>query len=131
MVASRGRRAIYGASRQPAHPLRLLKHPRFPQGSVLLLPDSGLCEYLAPGYDRYFFSLRSQVALPGFAAFDGRRLAAVREAGPTSESDYQGVLEEDGLFPWLTFDFLACLARSILSLGFSSPWAVRLYAPLG
>jgi hypothetical protein len=56
-----------------------------------------LCEHLAPGYDRYFLSLRSQVALPGFAAFDGRALAAIRVAGPTSENDYQGVLEKGGL----------------------------------
>ncbi len=93
-----------------------------------------LCEYLAPGYDRYFFSLRSQVALPGFAAFDGRRLAAVREAGPTSESDYQGVLEEDGLFfaphvqlPRL-FGKVDSLFRIFLSVGRAALRSARLTA---
>ena len=57
-----------------------------------------LVESLVSGYDRYFFSLRSQKALPGWAAFDGRKLRALREAGITNLSRYKGVLEDDLLF---------------------------------
>ena len=32
-----------------------------------------LAEFFAPGYDRYFLSLRSRQAWPGWAAFDGQR----------------------------------------------------------
>ena len=41
-----------------------------------------LSESLASGYDRYFFSLRSPKALPGWAAFDGHKLRELRKEGP-------------------------------------------------
>ena len=57
-----------------------------------------LSESLSPGYDRYFFSLRSRKALPGWAAFDGQKLRELREKGAESLSDYRGVLEGDVIF---------------------------------
>ena len=56
-----------------------------------------LSESLAPGYDRYFFSLHSRKALQGWAAFDGKKLRDLRESGADTLSAYQGVLE-DNLF---------------------------------
>jgi hypothetical protein len=57
-----------------------------------------LCEQFAPGFDRYFFSLYSLLALPGWAAFNGKKLQQVREKGPKSIEDYKGVLENDLMF---------------------------------
>ena len=57
-----------------------------------------LSESLASGYDRYFFSLRSRKALPGWAAFDGQKLRALREGGADALSAYQGILEGDVVF---------------------------------
>ena len=57
-----------------------------------------LAEYFAPGYDRYFFSLRSQKALPGWAAFDGRKLLELRSKGSKTIADYQGALEDNLVF---------------------------------
>ena len=57
-----------------------------------------LCEQFAPGFDRYFFSLRSLLALPGWAAFDGKKLQQIREKGPVSMKDYKGILENNLLF---------------------------------
>jgi hypothetical protein len=56
---------------------------------------AALAELFAPGYDRYFFSLRSPMALPGFASFSGSRLALIRARGPRSIEDYGDVREED------------------------------------
>ena len=57
-----------------------------------------LSESLAPGYDRYFFSLRSRKALPGWAAFDGRKLRALREKGTEELSGYHGIVEDNVVF---------------------------------
>ena len=57
-----------------------------------------LGESLAPGYNRYFFSLRSTKALPGWAAFDGDRLRDLRDRGTEALSGYQGILEGNFLF---------------------------------
>jgi hypothetical protein len=57
-----------------------------------------LTEYFAPGYDRYFFSLRSEKALPGWAAFDGRKLLEIRNKGSKTLADYQGALENNLVF---------------------------------
>jgi len=54
-----------------------------------------LAEALAAGYIRYFISLRSSKALPGFAAFDGTRLKKIRESDSVETSDYEGVLVDD------------------------------------
>ena len=57
-----------------------------------------LAERFAPGYDRYFFSFRSPKALPGWAAFDGKRLREIRNKGSKTLTDYQGALENNLIF---------------------------------
>lgn len=57
-----------------------------------------LAEYFAPGYDRYFFSLRSDKALPGWAAFDGKKLLELRSKGSTAIADYREALEDNVVF---------------------------------
>ena len=57
-----------------------------------------LAEFFAPGYDRYFLSLRSRQAWPGWAAFDGRKLRALREAGVDDLSQFKSVIENDLIF---------------------------------
>ena len=57
-----------------------------------------LAEFFAPGYDRYFLSLRSRQAWPGWAAFDGRKLRALREAGADDLSQFKGIIENDLIF---------------------------------
>jgi hypothetical protein len=57
-----------------------------------------LAEYFAPGYDRYFFSLRSRKALPSWAAFDGRKLLEIRNKDTKTLADYQGALENNLVF---------------------------------
>jgi len=57
-----------------------------------------LAEQFAPGYDRYFLSLRSTRSLPGWGAFNGQRIRAAREKTPKSLLDYTGILENDLLF---------------------------------
>jgi len=57
-----------------------------------------LVEFFSPGYDRYFISLHSSKALPGWAAFDGQKLRKTRERGPKGIEDYKGVLENDLVF---------------------------------
>ncbi|MEP7153226.1 MAG: hypothetical protein ABI856_16100 [Nitrospira sp.] len=57
-----------------------------------------LAEFFAPGHDRYFFSLRSRKAWPGWAAFDGKKLRNLREAGAVDLSQYCGILENNLIF---------------------------------
>lgn len=57
-----------------------------------------LTEFFAPGYDRYFLSLRSPRAWPGWAAFDGRKLRQLREAQVDDMLQYRGVVESDLIF---------------------------------
>jgi hypothetical protein len=57
-----------------------------------------LAEFFAPGYDRYFFSLRSKQALPGWAAFDGMKLREAREKDIQTIDGYKGVLEDNLVF---------------------------------
>lgn len=52
-----------------------------------------LAEYFAPGYDRYFFSLHSRKAWPGWAAFDGTVLHNLRTAGVDDVAQYEGAIE--------------------------------------
>jgi hypothetical protein len=49
---------------------------------------AALAAVLAPMYGRYFLSLRSVKGLPGWAAFDGKRLGEVRDSGAESVEDY-------------------------------------------
>lgn len=56
-----------------------------------------LSEFFAPGYARYFISLRSRQAWPGWASFDGNRLRVLRESNAEDLSHYVGTCE-DGVF---------------------------------
>jgi len=57
-----------------------------------------LAELFAPGYDRYFFSIRSNNSWPGFANFDGEKLKQLRLTGCARIEDYQGVIIENLIF---------------------------------
>lgn len=57
-----------------------------------------LGEQFAPGYDRYFISLRSSKSWPGWAALDGKKLYQIRSRGPKSFKDYEEVLESNLVF---------------------------------
>ena len=57
-----------------------------------------LAEYFAPGYDRYFFSLRTHKAWPGWASFDGNKLRSLREEEVDSLLEYQGIVENNLVF---------------------------------
>ena len=57
-----------------------------------------MAEALAPGYDRYFFSLRTAKSLPGWAAFDGRRLKELRQSGLGKIEEYATALGDGGFF---------------------------------
>ena len=54
---------------------------------------AALAARFAPGYDRYFLSLHSRRAWPGWAAFDGTKLAEVSTSGAGSPVDYVGAFE--------------------------------------
>lgn len=56
-----------------------------------------LAESYAPGYDRYFFSLRTPKAFPGWIAFDGILLRKLRESGASEVHEYVSAIEETGL----------------------------------
>lgn len=60
--------------------------------------SAALAESLAPGFDRYFLSLRSSKGWPGWAAFDGHALRLARESGPTGVHDFAPALEKMGFF---------------------------------
>ncbi|MCH7514612.1 MAG: hypothetical protein IH947_11820, partial [Bacteroidetes bacterium] len=57
-----------------------------------------LAAFLSTGYDRYFVSIRSRKALPGWAAFDGKRLSKLAKRDDISIQDFAGVLEEGLVF---------------------------------
>jgi len=57
-----------------------------------------LAESLAPGYGRYFFSLRTPMAWAGFAAFDGNSLRQSRESGAVEVHQYASAMEKTGFF---------------------------------
>lgn len=57
-----------------------------------------LAEKYAPGYDRYFVSIRSTASWPGWAAFDGRKLRLLRENRAANLQDYAGVIEDNLVF---------------------------------
>lgn len=69
-----------------------------------------LLEQLASGYERYFFSFRSKNGLPGFAAFDGRRLTALRK-GNSSIEEYGDALENNLLLSTPRFKLPRLLAQ--------------------
>ena len=83
-----------------------------------------MLERLAPGYERYFFSFRSKKCWPGFAAFDGRKLATLRESESPLEA-YGDVLVDNLLF----FDPRLPLPRLLAMLG--SLWlSYKIHRPL-
>ena len=55
-----------------------------------------MVEKIAPGYDRYFFSLRRKKHLPGYVSFDGSKLAEHR-MNHSELDQYDNVLEDDQL----------------------------------
>lgn len=57
-----------------------------------------LAESFAPGYDRYFFSIRSSSSLPGWAAFDGKKLYDLRNKQNAILEDYKGAIQDDLIF---------------------------------
>ncbi|HPO15899.1 MAG TPA: hypothetical protein PLI09_20825 [Candidatus Hydrogenedentes bacterium] len=57
-----------------------------------------LAERFAPGFDRYFFSLKSTTSWPGWAAFNGTRLNELRMKENLCLEDYRGVIENDLVF---------------------------------
>jgi len=61
-----------------------------------------LAENYAPGYDRYFLSLRSPIAYSGFAAFDGNIILDRRLNKVHDFDEYAGILENDLIF-WVPF----------------------------
>lgn len=75
-----------------------------PKVQYISLYSGVLCEELAPGYDRYFFYLRSPKILPGWVSFDGKKLRDVREKVATAFEDYIGVIDNDLVYiPKLRF----------------------------
>ena len=83
-----------------------------------------MLEKLAPGYERYFFSLRSKKCWPGFAAFDGRKLTTLRKAKSPLEG-YGDVLEGNLLYFVPRFSLprlLAKLGSLWLSYKIHRPW---------
>jgi len=57
-----------------------------------------IAEQCAPGYDRYFFSIRSHNSLPGWAAFNGKKLRKLRTKSNTTLENYKDVLEDNLVF---------------------------------
>lgn len=86
-----------------------------------------LVERFAPGYDRYFFSIRSSSSWPGWAAFDGKKLHDLRNKQDAILEDYKGVLENDLVFyvPRIkTPRFIARIQNIILSIKLNMPIAI-------
>lgn len=54
-----------------------------------------LAEHSAPGFDRYFVSFRGPAHQVGWAAFDGTRLANLRQDGASELSQFVPALEKD------------------------------------
>lgn len=55
-----------------------------------------LAAILSKGYDRYFVSIKSEIALPGWAAFDGKKISQLAKNRDFSVLDCGDILE-DGL----------------------------------
>ncbi|MFT5548192.1 MAG: hypothetical protein ACI9CO_000106 [Candidatus Azotimanducaceae bacterium] len=74
-----------------------------------------LAERYAPGYGRYLLSIRSPIALQGFAAFDGGILKDKRERKVSEWEGYGGILESDLVF-WVPFIKLPRIIHRINTL---------------
>lgn len=64
----------------------------------LLLHIAILAECLAPGFDRYFLSIKSELCMHGWAIFNGKKLQEARESQANDDSKYINVFESNGLF---------------------------------
>lgn len=79
---------------------------------------------LAPGYDRYFLSIRSQTSTLGCVSFDGKKLKKVGEKPDSSLIDYIGAIENHLIFK-KRFRWLKLLERiSTLFVSFKLNWVV-------
>jgi len=89
--------------------------------------SGALCEQFSPGFDRYFFSLRSGIAYPGWAGFDGNKLREAREKGSITYDDYRGVLEGNRLFfaPKMKVPQLLCRIETYLYI-FQILWPITM-----
>lgn len=83
-----------------------------------------LAEFFAPGYARYFLSLRSYRDWPGCAAFDGNQLRTLRTADAQDLSEYAGVFEV------LMFDIRKLRVPAFIGRVDTLIQSVRLHAPL-
>jgi hypothetical protein len=57
-----------------------------------------LAEFLAPGFDRYFISLKSKICSSSLVIFNGNKLKLLREAKSEKIEDYRDVMESPGFF---------------------------------
>ena len=78
-----------------------------------------LSERFAPGYDRYFFSIRSSSSWPGWAAFDGKKLHDLRNNQDAVLEDYKGTIQDDMIFyvPPIKMPTIIYRIRNIMSSG--------------
>lgn len=86
-----------------------------------------LAESFAPGYDRYFFSIRSSSSWPGWAAFDGKKLHYLRNKQDAILEDYKGTIQDDLIFyvPRIkTPRFIARIQNIMLSFKLNMPIAI-------
>lgn len=86
-----------------------------------------LAESFAPGYDRYFFSIRSSSSWPGWAAFDGKKLHDLRNKQEAILEDYKGTIQDDLIFyvPRIkTPRFIARVQNIMLSFKLNMPIAI-------
>lgn len=86
-----------------------------------------LAEYFAPGFDRYFISLRSPKNWTGWAGFDGKKIEALRLAGTNDISGYQGIVENNLVFYLPKFKLPKILQKPhTLLLSFRLMWPLFL-----
>jgi len=57
-----------------------------------------LAEYYAPGYKRYFVSLKSPICLPGWAIFDGDLMKQKRLKKASTFEEYKGIIIDNLIF---------------------------------
>jgi hypothetical protein len=70
-----------------------------------------LAERFAPDFDRYFFSIRGERSLPGWAAFDGNKLRMLREKKSSALEEYRDVIENNLVFYVPRFSIPKLLGR--------------------
>lgn len=86
-----------------------------------------LGEFFAPGYDRYFLYIQSNLAFPGHAAFNGKKLLSLREKPNSTLEEYVNAIEERLVFyvPRIKFPrFIYRLHTLFLSFKLNLPLAI-------